>query len=611
MTARDWPGVEGLAVLLLAIGCGLAIALLASRRRRPGRPASSGLLRVAREDDERRILEKALETFQLGLTVTDLDRTILYTNPADAAMHGYTVKELLGRNARQLAPQEYAAAPPDPPGPARSWRREGINLRKDGTTFPVELVSDLVLGEDGEPIAIVTCCDDITERKRREEQIQHYAYYDPLTQFPNRRLFSDRLSVAIANAGRVGGMIAVIFLDLDHFKLINDTLGHSTGDHLLQMIASRLRRCVRDGDTVARAGGDEFTLLLPEIDREDGAVRVARKILESVCRPIEVDGHELFVTTSIGIALFPADGRDAETLMKNADAALYRSKELGRGTYQLCTPEMNARAAGRLDLENQLHQALARKEFVLHYQPQYEVKTGRVVGVEALLRWQTASGLQLPETFIPLAEETRLIQPIGEWALSSACEQLRRWQDSGCRPMRVAVNFSARQLQQPDLVSTIRGVLDQAGIAAENLELEITETAAMEHPDTTIGLLRELRALGVRIAIDDFGTGYSSLGYLQRFPVHVLKVDKSFIGGIPDDPGGAALVKAVIALAQSLQLGTVAEGVETEEQLEFLRNHRCDMIQGFLFSEAVPALEVERLLRLPSSHVVSRLRRAN
>lgn len=593
-------------LLLVSASAGAGAALWLRRfRRGPApaltKPSSGSLVRNQKSPaDELRILEKAVETIQLGVTVTDLERTVLYANPAEARMHGYTVSELIGRNARLFAPPELETPmSPSRLQEVRSWRRESVNVRRDGATFPVEIVSDVVVDEAGTPFAVVTCTDDITERKRHEEQIQHYAYFDPLTQFPNRRLFADRLDVAVTSAARNDGKLAVLFLDVDHFKLVNDTLGHSVGDRLLQSVAARLMRCVREGDTVARAGGDEFTLLLPDTG-ENSAVRVAKKILETVAKPLEIDGRELFLTASIGIALFPGDGMDAEILMKNADTALYRAKEVGRGSYQLCKPEMNARAAERLALENLLHQALAREELFLHYQPQVDLATGRIVAVEALLRWESRErGLIAPEDFVPVAEDCQLILPIGDWVLRSACRQGAAWNDAGLPPLRVAVNVSARQLQQQHMPGLIRGVLEETGFPPDQLEVEITESTAMRHPASSMGLFRDLRELGIRIAIDDFGTGYSSLSYLQQFPVNALKVDQSFIGGISADPGSDAIVEAIIVLARSLRLGTVAEGVETRIQLDRLRDLRCEAIQGHLLSHPLPAERVGDLLRSP------------
>jgi EAL domain-containing protein (putative c-di-GMP-specific phosphodiesterase class I) len=355
---------------------------------------------------------------------------------------------------------------------------------------------------------------------------------------------------------------------------------------------------VRSDDTVSRVGGDEFTILFPELSRGDDAARMAQKILEAVAQPFTLEGHDIYVTTSIGISLFPSDGEDAESLLKNADSAMYRAKDQGRNTYQLCTPGMSVRALERMALENRLRRALERDEFVLHYQPFVDMGSGAIVGLEALLRWQHPErGLLEPDMFIPLAEESRLILPVGEWALRTACEQMRRWQDAGFQALRLAVNLSARQFQQQDLVPRIERILEQTGLPASSLELEVTESIAMQNAEWTIGVLRLLRAMGVRISIDDFGSGQSSLSYLKYFPLSTVKIDRSFVKDIAVDPDDEAIVTAVIALAHSLKLKVIAEGVETEEQLAFLRQAQCDECQGYLYSRPRPAEEMLAMLK--------------
>jgi diguanylate cyclase (GGDEF)-like protein len=380
-----------------------------------------------------------------------------------------------------------------------------------------------------------------------------------------------------------------MFLDIDSFKLVNDTLGHSLGDELLKVLASRLMTALREEDTIARMGGDEFTVLLSNIKSPDDAALIAQKLLEAVAQPTRVEGHELFVTTSIGIALYPQDGDSAESLLKNADNAMYRAKEIGPNQYQLCTTEMNRRATDRLSLENALRRALDRHEFVLHYQPQLRIDGEQVVGMEALLRWNRPDfGLVEPAKFIPIAEETRLIVEIGEWALREACRQAREWQRSRFPDLRMAVNLSPRQFQHADLRRMIAGALDDSGLDPHRLELEITESTAMQNTERTAAILRSLRNMGVQIAIDDFGTGHSSLNYLRSFPIDCVKIDQAFVHEIEGSASDRAIVAAVIAMAHGLNLRVVAEGVETEAQLEFLRNHGCEEVQGFLFSKPVP-----------------------
>ena len=427
-------------------------------------------------------------------------------------------------------------------------------------------------------------------------EIEHLAYHDALTGLPNRPLFMDRLIVAVAQANRANQNLAVFFLDLDRFKDINDSLGHSVGDTLLKACAERIRRCVREGDTVARFGGDEFTLLIPRINTIEDAAKIAQKVIDTLHVPFLIHERELFVTASVGVGIYPSDGLDPETLVRNADSAMYRAKDQGRDGYQLYAPAMNARALERLALENQLRKALSQEELVLYYQPQLDASKN-VVGVEALIRWKHPEmGLLSPGHFIGVAEMSGLIIPIGDWTLRTACKQLKTWQRRIDDDFTVAVNLSARQFQQPNLVDGIREVIDETGIAPSSLELEITESNAMHNAENTIYTLRELKDLGVRISMDDFGTGYSSLNYLKRFPIDNLKLDQTFVRDVDTDPSDAAIVSAVIQMAHSLDLKVVAEGVEREEQLEFLRRQHCDIFQGYLFSPPIPADRLEAFL---------------
>ena len=440
--------------------------------------------------------------------------------------------------------------------------------------------------------------EEITERKRAEETIRHRAYHDALTGLPNRALFTDRLTVARAQARRTGQMLAVMFLDLDRLKVVNDTAGHPEGDGLLKSVAQQLEGLVREGDTVARVGGDEFTVLLPGITRVDSAVEVAERILKALRRTWALGGHEFHVTASIGITVYPTDGDDPETLLRNADIAMYRAKEEGGNGYQLYTPAMKSRITERLALENGLRKGLERGEFVVYYQPQVNIRTGKIVGAEALVRWQQPErGLTLPMEFIPVAEESGLIVPLGEWVLRAACAQNKAWQKAGLPPIRVAVNLSARQFQRRDLTETVAHVLEETGLEPRYLELEITESAAIQDVDFTVAMLGRLQEMGIQIAIDDFGTGHSSLGYLKRFPIDVLKIDRSFVHDLTGDPGAAEIATTIIAMAHNLKLKVIAEGVETQEQLAFLRQQRCDEMQGFLFSKPAPAEDFVKVLR--------------
>lgn len=434
-------------------------------------------------------------------------------------------------------------------------------------------------------------------------QIRELAYFDPVTGLPNRVFLKEALATAIADSARRGTRSAVLFLDLDRFKLINDTFGHEAGDRLLLGFAQRLTECLRTSDfvstggselsTVARLGGGEFTIVLRDIKQPADAAVVANRILEMLRRPFDLGGMSVVVGTSIGIAIFPKDGSDPDSLLKNADAAMYEAKENGRNNLQFYSKRLSARILERVTLERELREALERGHFVLHYQPQLDLGDLEVTGFEALLRWEhPVRGLIPPDVFIPLAEETRLIRPIGAWVLHTACAQARRWIDAGLQLDRISVNLSTVQIQQEDFVSIIACILQDNGLAPELLELEITETTVMADPDETSRALSALQALGVRLAIDDFGTGYSSLAYLKRFPLDRLKIDRSFIRDIANDVDDEAIVSAIIAMAHSLNLEVVAEGVETEEQLDFLRAHRCDLGQGFLFSRPVPAEDI-------------------
>ncbi len=432
------------------------------------------------------------------------------------------------------------------------------------------------------------------ERKRTEQRLAYLAQYDPLTGMANRTLFLDRLTQALALAKRNEWLVAIMFLDLDRFKIINDTLGHAIGDLLLKGVAERLRQCLRESDTVARMGGDEFTFILEGITVMRDVETVAKKVLNAMAAPFTFDGQEVFVTTSIGISTYPGCGDDAGVLTKHADAAMYRAKDHGRNTYQFYTPEMNVYTTIRLSLENNLRHALERREFFLHYQPQIDISTGRVMGMEALIRWKRPTmEIIPPNQFIPLMEETGLIIPVGKWVLKTACAQIRAWLNVGLPPIPVAVNISPRQLWHGDLPSTIFNILQDSGLPPSLLELEITEGILMEHTQVNSSTINDLKAMGIRIAIDDFGTGYSSLSYLTRFPIDTLKIDQSFVREITTNHDDAAIATAIIDLAHRLRRTVIAEGVETLEQLDFLREHRCDQVQGYLVSRPLSTEGIE------------------
>lgn len=456
------------------------------------------------------------------------------------------------------------------------------------------LYRQVVRVEDG----VVAILRDISERKRLETTIQYQATHDALTGLANRNLLHDRLNMAIAHAIRYGHSVSVVFVDLDRFKLVNDSLGHKAGDMFLLTIAERLQSTVREADTVARLGGDEFVLLLPEAVDNSLSANSVQRIMEVISQPILIGEKEFSVNCSIGIAIYPRDGDTSGLLIERADMAMYRAKEIGRNNFQFFTAAMNERLVERLRIVDALRDALERREFVLHFQPQVDLRSGRIVGAEALIRWQHPElGMISPARFIPLAEETGLIVPIGEWVVRTACEQNMAWQRAGYGNLRMAVNLSMRQFAQPDLVQSIATVLTETGLEPHRLEIELTEGLVMTDVENAVGILRDLKALGVQLAIDDFGTGYSSLSYLKRFPIDVLKIDQSFVHDIADSPEHATIVLSIISLAHNLRLRVIAEGVETDAQLAYLKKHDCDEMQGFYFSRPLPPGEFACLLR--------------
>ena len=451
----------------------------------------------------------------------------------------------------------------------------------------------------GAIVGVIGLIRDITQRKAAEQQIEFQAYHDALTGLANRRLFQEHLTLALALAQRRRRLVGVLFLDLDHFKIVNDSLGHSVGDELLKQVAARLKSVVREGDTVARVGGDEFTIVLQDLQRKDDAVIVAEKVLRAIAQPADISGHHLYVTTSVGITTFPDDGEDAETLLKNADNAMYRAKAEGRNTFHLSTQELSRWVQERMSLESSLHLAIERDEFTLVYQPQIDLRTMRVCGMEALLRWQHPErGLITPADFISVAEDRGYIVVIGDWVLRTACAQAARLRASGHDHVRVAVNLSARQFRETSLLPRVKAAVDQARLDPRLLELEITESVAVENVELTLAILKELRQIGISIAIDDFGTGHSSLSYLKHFAVDTLKIDRSFVEDLPE-PDNAAIVRAVIQLAEGLRMRVVAEGVERKEQLDFLIANGCTDVQGFYFGDPVPEEGLEALWERP------------
>jgi diguanylate cyclase (GGDEF)-like protein/PAS domain S-box-containing protein len=548
------------------------------------------------------IVAGLLDVENFSIALTDSERGVLETAylvaPAGPA-ENLQVQRLENKVFKTAEPLLSSWETPTKPPVRRDWL--GVPLLRGTTSFGVLSVwsdaGNLNLA-DAEKILVFVSQHVATaiEHKQAQEQIKTLAYKDSLTSLPNRVLFHDRLTVAVARAHREDERVGVLFLDLDHFKVINDSLGHRVGDSLLQAVARRLLASGREGDTVSRLGGDEFTMLLPGITQAVDVAKVADKVLNTIRQPFHIEGHELFLTASIGISLYPEDGEDTETLLKNADASMYRAKEQGRDNYQLCSSAMNATALERLNLENRLRRAITQDEFLVYYQPVVKVCTGEVSSFEALLRWPDAQrGLLRPADFIPLAEVTGLIIPIGPWILRKACLQAREWARLGF-PIRVAVNLSARHLQQPGFLAEVRTILDETGLDPRLLGIEITESNAMQNAETTVPALRQLKDLGIGISIDDFGTGYSSLSYLRKLPIDTIKIDQAFVRNLTTDRDEAAIVTAVIAMAHTLKLTVVAEGVETQGQVAFLKEHGCDYGQGYLFGPPAPAEECKRFL---------------
>jgi len=568
-----------------------------------------GLVVVGRDISERKWAEEELrlaasvfrESHE-GIVILDHQHRILRINAAGAASLGLTAEELQGRDLCERIDKERDEQAPcsdlarlvEQRG---SWQGEVWYRRTDGHAIPTWQHVSAIRDEEGHIARFAVLFTDLSEKKDSEERIRYLADFDPLTGLPNRTRFTEILAAAADTAGRIGGQLALLFIDLDRFKNVNDSLGHQVGDKLLQQVAQRLSASARDQDIVARLGGDEFTLLLGGLHDERDAGAVAHHLLEGLAAPLNIDDYEIFVAASIGISIFPRDGEDARTLIRNADAAMYRAKEQGRNTYQYYTPELTDLSFERLELEGGLRRAIERGELLLHYQPQLDANE-QVVGVEALVRWRHPErGVVSPTLFIPLAEDTGLIDPIGEWVLTTACHQAYDWMANGVGELRMAVNLSGWQIIYGDIVTTVRRVLAETSLPPRLLELEITEGFVLQHAERGVSTLSELRALGVTLAIDDFGTGYSSLSYLKRLPVDRLKIDRSFVCDIPDDRDDAAITTTIIGMARHLGLKVIAEGVETAVQLEFLRDHGCDEFQGYYLSKPLSAEELEQFMR--------------
>jgi len=547
-----------------------------------------------RDEEKLRLWATVFENSGEAVMITDPENRIVLVNKAFTEISGYAPAEVLGQNPhifgsgrhdRAFFEQMWQVLHRD-----RHWQGEIWDRRKNGEIYPKWLGITAVHDSDGHLTHYVAIFSDISERKAAQDKIEYLAHHDPLTGLPNRLLLYDRFAQAAAHADRTHSKVALLFLDLDQFKTINDSLGHPVGDKLLQILAGRLQECVRETDTISRQGGDEFVIIITDLHDADTVAGISLKILEQVRQSAEIDAHTLNASFSIGISLYPDDGADFDTLLQKSDTAMYHAKDAGRNAYRFFTEQMNVDALERLLIQNRLRRALEQSEFVLHYQPQIDLASGRVVGAEALVRWNNPDlGLVAPSRFIPIAEETGQIVALGEWVLHEACRQAQAWRAAGLPALTMAVNVSALQLQRGNFVETVLGALSASGLEASGLELELTESILIQDVEKTLDTVRRLQSLGIKISIDDFGTGYSSLSYLKRFAIDRIKIDRSFVRDISSDPEDAAIVRAIIQMARSLHLITLAEGAETQEQVDYLRREGCEEVQGFFYSRPLIA----------------------
>jgi diguanylate cyclase (GGDEF)-like protein/PAS domain S-box-containing protein len=563
--------------------------------------------------EEKERAQITLNSIGDAVVTTDISGQITYLNRVAEGLTGWLQAEAVGRPLEEVFRIVDAVTRKTAQNPMTLAIRSNntvalspdcVLVRRDGVEAAIEDSTAPIHDRRGAVTGAVMVFHDATAARAMTVKMSYLAQHDSLTDLPNRVLLNDRLSEAITLSGRHQRKLAVLFLDLDRFKHINDSLGHAVGDRLLQSVARRLLKCVRSSDTLGRHGGDEFVLLLWEVRHAEDAAITATNILEALRKPHHIGDHELHITGSIGIVTYPEDGTDAETLMKKADMALYHAKETGRDSYQFFKPEMNARALERQSLENALHHAIDRGELVLHYQPKLNLATGEIIGVEALIRWHHPQrGLILPGNFIAIAEDSGLIVPIGRWVLREACSQASAWQAAGLPPLCVATNISSVELRAPGFVAAVREALTETGLKPHHLELEITETGLIEDSRSVADVLRELKEIGVLLALDDFGTGYSSLSHLKHFPIDTLKIDQSFVRNLTTDADATSIVTALIGMGKSLRMGVVAEGVETREQLEILQEHGCPQGQGYYFGRPVPAEEFSELLQRDATAV--------
>lgn len=565
-----------------------------------------------RESNERyRIVT---ETAADAIILVDEQGAIAFVNTAAEKIFGYALSEMLGKNLAKLipeSPQRFLRTSRENSRRGSEDKRIARNVtelagtHKDGRQIPLEVTFGEYHGKNKHFFTAIV--RDVTVRRRADMMIRQLAHHDALTALPNRALLQDRIEQALAQARRNKEKVAVLFIDLDGFKHVNDSLGHGTGDQLLRMVSQRLQRCIREGDSVGRLGGDEFVICLSALAGDRDATLVAGKILDSLRVPFRLEDHELLVGASIGISLFPTDGEDTATLMRAADIAMYHAKDRGRNNYQFFTPNLNETAQRRLTITNRLHHALQRGDFTLAYQPQIELQSGRIFAAEALIRWRRPyNGLILPSEFIKIAEETGMIVRIGELALRQACQQLERWRQAGYLDLRIAVNLSPEQLRRAGFLDLVLYILRETALPASALDLEITEGVLMRQSKENIAILGKLAGAGIQFAVDDFGTGYSNLAYLQRFPIDTIKIDRSFLSGLGRDPNNNAIVTAIIAMAKNLNLHIIAEGVETAEQVHFLKTHGCLAAQGFYYYPPVTAEVFGDLLKKQAAAAISR-----
>jgi diguanylate cyclase (GGDEF)-like protein/PAS domain S-box-containing protein len=548
-----------------------------------------------------------LESIGDGVITTDMESRITYLNPIAEEMTGWKLEEAKGRpilevfrilneSSRKLAPNPVDVVLAH--GAVCGIANHTIVVSKTGQEFAIEDSAAPIINEDGKTTGVVLVFHDVSSAKRMAEKMSYLAEHDFLTDLPNRLLLTDRITQALSSAKRKNSRIAILYLDIDHFKKINDTLGHEVGDQLLKLLSHKLRSCIRDMDTISRQGGDEFVILLSEFDSPVAPADIAQKLLNEANNTFHVGLHELNISASVGIAMYPEDGDNADILMRNADAAMYYAKGLGRNNYQFFTKALSTKIAEQVELENRLLKAVSQNEFKLLYQPKISLKTGRIVGAEALLRWHhPENGLVSPEVFIPVAEDMGLIKVIGQWVLREVCHQNKQWQVAGLLPIPIAINVSAVELKRANYLQQVSKVLIQTGLAPQYLELEVTETVAIDGDEAGIRDLLALKEMGVKLSIDDFGTGYSILSYLKRLPINTIKIDKSFVRDIKVDANDAAIVTAIIKMSHSLNFKVIAEGVETIEQLQFLKEFECDEIQGFYFSQPLTTEEMYDLLK--------------